>query len=65
MHSIKSYLERQTTEELQGLLRAYCEGYGDFDAETALLLCSALADRDPKYLDPRKEFLRLCRMYLT
>ena len=64
MHSIQSYLERRTTEELQGMLRSYCEGYADFGADIAYAICVLIADRDPGYVDPRAEFLRLCRMYL-
>ena len=64
MHSIQAYLERQTTEELQGMLRTFCEGYADFGVETAMMICTAIAHRNPKYCDPREEFLRLCRMYL-
>ena len=63
MHSIKSYLERRTTEELQRLLLAYCEGYGEIDAETALMVCEILSGRKPGNSDPRAEFIRLCLRY--
>lgn len=64
MHSIQAYLERRTTEELQGMLRAYCDGCADFGIDIAFAICAIIADRDPKYVDPYAEFLRLCRMYL-
>lgn len=47
------------------MLRAYCDGYADFGIETAMMICTIIADRDPRYLDPSEEFLRLCRIYLT
>ena len=65
MHSIQSYLERRSTEELQGMLCSYCEGYADFGVETAMMICRMIAERDPKYIDPQEEFLHLYRMYLV
>ena len=65
MQSITAYLERRSLEELKGMLLAYCEGYAAFGMETAMRICMEIADRDPKYLDPHEEFLRLCRMYLA
>jgi len=63
MHSIKSYLERRSDEELKGILIAYCGGYADIDAEAALLICDILFSRTPGQIDPREEFSRLCMRY--
>lgn len=63
MHSVKSYLERRSDEELRGMLCAYCNGYADFDAETVLMICDILFSRTPGQIDPREEFYRLCLRY--
>ena len=63
MHSLQAYLDKRTSDELRGMLLAYCEGYADFGVETAMQICITIADRDPKCCDPKAEFLRLCRMY--
>lgn len=63
MHSVKSYLERRDLKELQALLLSYCEGYAEFDAETALLICRTIAGKDPRKNDPMPVFIRLCLRY--
>ena len=63
MHSLKEYLERRQDEELKGMLLAYCEGCGDFDAETALAICEILFQRLPGKPEPRAEFVHLCLRY--
>lgn len=64
MHSQKAYLERRSTEELKGLLLAYCEGYAEFTAEAALQICEILSDRNPGLSDPKAEFIRMCLRYV-
>ena len=63
MHSIKSYLERRSDEELRGMLCAYCNGCASFDAETVLTICEVLYNRSSYQIDPREAFRRLCLRY--
>ena len=64
MHSVRDYLKRRSDAELKGMLLSYCEGYGNFDAEIALLICDILYSRIPGAIDPREEFRRLCQSYI-
>lgn len=58
MHSIRSYLARQSTERLEALLRAECLQEQELELDTILLICSILAERDPRRPDAREVFLR-------
>ena len=65
MHSIESYLRRQSTEKLEVLLQVDdcgCEGY---TLHTILLVCGILAERDPSgktAMERYQEYLRLHNM---
>ena len=47
MHSIESYLRRQSTEKLEVLLQTEACGCKAYTLQTILLICHILAERDP------------------
>lgn len=47
MHSIESYLRRQSTAQLEVLLQMNDLGCGGYTLQTILLICYILAERDP------------------
>ena len=64
MASLREYCEMLSTTQLQALLREECEGRGNLPADTVLMICDILANRD-ETLPSVSETLRcLCRMYI-
>ena len=47
MHSIESYLKRQSTAQLEVLLQTGDPGCDGYTLHTILLICHILAERDP------------------
>ena len=47
MHSIESYLRRQSTAKLEVLLQTGHPGCDGYTLHTILLICHILAERDP------------------
>ena len=47
MHSIESYLRRQSTAQLEVLLQMNDQGCEAFTLQTILQICGILAERDP------------------
>ena len=47
MHSIESYLKRQSTAQLEVLLQMDDSGCEAYTLHTILLICNILAERDP------------------
>lgn len=65
MASVYEYLDKISTERLEGILHSYCDGSYDLIADAALAICDILARRAGKEQDARKAFTALCRMYLS
>ena len=62
MHSIESYLKRQSTAQLEVLLQMHDQGCEAFTLQTILLICHILAERDPAgqtALERYQEYLQL------
>ena len=47
MHSVESYLRRQSTERLELILRRDIEGIEECPLDILLLVCQILAERNP------------------
>lgn len=65
MSSLQEYCKKLSTEQLEALLREYCEGSGDLSVDMALTICSVLAEREPQLPDAREAFRCFCRNYLS
>lgn len=65
MSSLQEYCKKLSAEQLEALLREYCEGSGDLSVDVALTICSVLAERDPQLPDAREAFRCFCRNYLS
>lgn len=65
MATVQQYLRKMSTEQLEALLREYCERSGDLSVDVALTICSVLAERDPQLPDARDAFRCFCRNYLS
>ena len=65
MSSLQEYCKKLSTEQLEALLREYCEGSGDLSVDVALTIYSVLAERDPQLPDAREAFRCFCRNYLS
>ena len=65
MSSLQEYCKKLSTEQLEALLREYCEGSGDLSVDVALTICSVLAERDPQLPDAREAVRCFCRNYLS
>ena len=63
MASLQEYLERRTSDELQGTLWSYSMGMTDIPADTVLRICAVLAKREPDLPDPYMLFRKLCGEY--
>ena len=62
MHSIESYLRRQSTAQLEVLLQMGDPGCEAYTLQTILLICHVLAERDPSgktAMERYQEYLQL------
>ena len=62
MHSIESYLRRQSTAQLEVLLQMDDPGCDGYTLHTILLICHILAERDPSgktAMERYQEYLQL------
>ena len=65
MHSLRSYLERRTTEELQGVLHADTFARRDhLPVETVLMICEILVKRESPKADARAAYRLFLEHYL-
>ena len=64
MATERDYLEKQSDQELRGILVSYCMGVVDIPVNTAFFICSTLAKRDPTLPNPRELFRNFCRNYI-
>ena len=63
MAGLQEYLERRSTEELQGMLWSYTMGVADIPVDSALRICAVLARRNPELPNPYVRFRSLCGEY--
>ncbi len=64
MNSVKEYLQKLSTTQLQALLREECEGRGSLPVEAILSICEVMAERNAQYPAVKDIILQLCRCYL-
>jgi len=65
MSSMQEYLRKLDPRYLKAMLREYCDGSAQYDADTILAVCDALAELDPKLPDVYDAFRQLCSYYLS
>ena len=65
MASVRQYLEKKSTEELQAILRADCRGRFEIPLDTVLLICDIIRDRNPRKKDPWQAYGDFLEHYLT
>ena len=64
MASIREYLEKKPTEELQGILRSDCRGRFEIPLDTVLLICDIIRSRNPWKQDPWQAYGEFLEHYL-
>ncbi len=64
MASVREYLQKLATTQLQALLREECEGRGNLPIESILNICEVLTEREPGYPAVKDVILQLGRVYL-
>ena len=62
--SIREYCEKMSTEQLQAILRQYCDGIQNISVDAVLEICQILAEREEREIDVKAEFLRFCQNFL-
>ena len=65
MATIREYLAKKSTEELQAILRADCRGRFEIPLDTVLLICDIIRDRNPWKQDPWQAYGAFLEHYLT
>lgn len=60
----KQYCEQMETEQLKELLRIFCNGSNNLCANSALIICQVLSERDENYPDVYEMLRKLCCTYL-
>lgn len=65
MATIREYLAKKSTEELQAILRADCRGRFEIPLDTVLLICDIIRDRNPRKKDPWQAYGDFLEHYLT
>lgn len=65
MATIREYLAKKSTEELQAILRADCLGRFEIPLDTVLLICDIIRDRNPRKKDPWQAYGDFLEHYLT
>ena len=63
MHSIESYLRRQSTEQLQLILQMSMDESCSYSLDTVLLVYKILAERQPFSDDAQEHFLEWIESY--
>ena len=65
MASIREYLEKKETEELQGILRNDFAGRYEIPVDIVLLICTIIRERNPEKKDPWSAYQNFLEHYLT
>ena len=63
MHSVENYLRRRSTEQLEMVVRADCEGSQEYPPEVILLVCKILAERNPPAKSAEEMYQQFLREY--
>lgn len=64
-HSLRSYLERQSTEKLKKALVDYQDDKLDVPVETVLMILEILTKREPSHADVNAAYERFKKNYLN
>ena len=63
MASVRVYLEKMTTGQLEYFLERELSGWGEYNMDTLYLICTILSERDSEHDAPRDYFLRFCEAF--
>ena len=63
MHSVESYLRRQSTEKLRSIILADFEGTEKYLPDVIVMVCKILAERDPPTKSAEEMFREFQRDY--